>query len=208
MQRSRRERLSRSPPDYQRQTGFRMSQGNLELTHRLFDLPSRPPATKSTTAIYSTWRHSALTHDCGPSGGDAAIAYGPRCTAATPDEGLGVLCRSVALGYGYIPNADRPFSAHTQPRKAPTIGVLVVGSPGSEQFWRCAHRALGLVLLRHWIAEQRHPAVTKLLGDFAAHLRNCCRRGIKIGTDQFAPVLGIEPGSQCRSSPPDRRTSL
>jgi putative tryptophan/tyrosine transport system substrate-binding protein len=29
-----------------------------------------------------------------------------------------------------------PLSAHAQPRKAPTIGVLVVGSPGSEQFWR------------------------------------------------------------------------
>jgi putative ABC transport system substrate-binding protein len=30
-----------------------------------------------------------------------------------------------------------PFpSVHAQQRKIPTIGVLVVGSPGSEQFWQ------------------------------------------------------------------------
>lgn len=30
----------------------------------------------------------------------------------------------------------RPFAAHAQQPKVPTVGALVVGSPGSEQFWR------------------------------------------------------------------------
>src|SRR5262245_16947539 len=30
----------------------------------------------------------------------------------------------------------RPLAAHAQPVKVPLIGVLVVGQPGSEQFWR------------------------------------------------------------------------
>jgi len=29
-----------------------------------------------------------------------------------------------------------PLAGIAQPQKVPTIGVLVVGSPGSEQFWR------------------------------------------------------------------------
>jgi putative tryptophan/tyrosine transport system substrate-binding protein len=29
-----------------------------------------------------------------------------------------------------------PLAARAQQAKVPTIGVLVVGSPGSEQFWR------------------------------------------------------------------------
>ena len=32
--------------------------------------------------------------------------------------------------------AARPFAGAAQQPKMPTIGVLVVGSPGSEQFWR------------------------------------------------------------------------
>jgi putative ABC transport system substrate-binding protein len=32
--------------------------------------------------------------------------------------------------------AGWPLAARAQPPKVPTIGVLVVGSPGSEQFWR------------------------------------------------------------------------
>ncbi len=41
-----------------------------------------------------------------------------------------------------------PLTAGAQQRKTPTIGVLVVGSPGSEQFWRLfreAMRELGYV---------------------------------------------------------------
>jgi hypothetical protein len=29
-----------------------------------------------------------------------------------------------------------PLAGSAQPAKVPTIGVLVVGSPGSEQFWQ------------------------------------------------------------------------
>src|SRR5262249_40233280 len=32
--------------------------------------------------------------------------------------------------------ASRPLASVAQQRKVPTVGVLVVGSPGSEQFWR------------------------------------------------------------------------
>jgi putative ABC transport system substrate-binding protein len=41
-----------------------------------------------------------------------------------------------------------PLTAYAQQRKVPTIGVLVVGSPGSEQFWwqfRYVMRELGYV---------------------------------------------------------------
>ena len=41
-----------------------------------------------------------------------------------------------------------PLVGAAQQRKVPTIGVLVVGSPGSEQFWQLfqkAMRALGYV---------------------------------------------------------------
>jgi ABC transporter substrate binding protein len=45
---------------------------------------------------------------------------------------------------------------------------------------RCPHRALGVVLLRHRIAEQRHQSIAQLLGDLAAHLCDGCRGGIEI----------------------------
>ena len=50
-----------------------------------------------------------------------------------------------------------------------------IGHPGVEvgeralDRERCAHRALGVVLLRDRIAEQRHQTVAELLGDMAAH---------------------------------------
>jgi DNA invertase Pin-like site-specific DNA recombinase len=56
---------------------------------------------------------------------------------------------------------------------------------------RRPYRALGIVLLRHRIAEQRHQSITELLGDVTAHLSHCCRGGIEMGAHQFAPVLGI-----------------
>ena len=58
---------------------------------------------------------------------------------------------------------------------------------------RRPHRALGIVLLRHRIAEQRHQPVAELLGDLAAHFRHCRRSGIEIGADEVAPFLGVEP---------------
>ena len=57
---------------------------------------------------------------------------------------------------------------------------------------RRPRRALGVVLLRHRIAEQRHQPVAELLGDMAAHLRHRRRSGVEIGADQVAPLLGIE----------------
>jgi putative ABC transport system substrate-binding protein len=38
--------------------------------------------------------------------------------------------------------ALRPLAARAQQPKLPTIGVLVVGAPGSEQFWRLFREAL------------------------------------------------------------------
>ena len=35
-----------------------------------------------------------------------------------------------------------PLTAHAEQRKTPTIGVLVVGSPGSEQFWHLFQKAM------------------------------------------------------------------
>jgi putative ABC transport system substrate-binding protein len=35
-----------------------------------------------------------------------------------------------------------PLAAIAEQRKAPTIGVLVVGSPGSEQFWQLFQKAM------------------------------------------------------------------
>src|SRR5215472_14557660 len=35
-----------------------------------------------------------------------------------------------------------PLAARAQQRKAPTIGVLVVGAPGWEQFWRLFRDAM------------------------------------------------------------------
>ena len=57
---------------------------------------------------------------------------------------------------------------------------------------RRPRRALGIVLLRDRIAEQRHQPVAELLGDMAAHLRHRRRSGIEISADQVAPLLGIE----------------
>ena len=38
--------------------------------------------------------------------------------------------------------AFRPFTAVAQPGKVPTIGALVVGSPGAEQFWKLFRDAM------------------------------------------------------------------
>ena len=61
---------------------------------------------------------------------------------------------------------------------------------------RRPHAALGVVLLRLRIAEQRHQPVSELLQDMAAETRH--RRGglVEIGADQVAPVLGVK--SRCK----------
>ena len=93
-------------------------------------------------------------------------------------------------------------------RRLARAGVLAVqlGERALDRERR-PHRALGIVLLRHRIAEQRHQPVAELLGDIAAHLRHRRRSGVEISANQVAPFLGIEPARQCRSNPPDRRTS-
>ena len=48
---------------------------------------------------------------------------------------------------------------------------------------RGAHSALGVILLCHRVAEQRHNPITKLLGDLAAHLGYCCRDCIEISAN-------------------------
>ena len=48
-------------------------------------------------------------------------------------EFIGVLGGTTALW---------PLVGIAQQRKAPTIGVLVVGSPGSEQFWQLFQKAM------------------------------------------------------------------
>jgi hypothetical protein len=43
-----------------------------------------------------------------------------------------------------------------------------------------SHGSLGIILLRHGIAEQRHQPVPKLLGDLAAHFHDGGRGGVDI----------------------------
>jgi hypothetical protein len=54
--------------------------------------------------------------------------------------------------------------------------------------------SLGIVLLSHRIAEQRHQPVAEFFGDLAPHLRDRRRSGIEIRTNQVAPLFGIELG--------------
>jgi hypothetical protein len=53
-------------------------------------------------------------------------------------------------------------------------------------------RTLGVILLRHGIAEQRHRPVPELLGDFAAHFHDGGRGGGDTGADWITPFLGVE----------------
>ena len=52
--------------------------------------------------------------------------------------------------------------------------------------------ALGAILVRERIAEQRHQPVAEFFGDVAAHPHPRRRGSIEIGTDKIAPFLGIE----------------
>src|SRR5215471_14931520 len=52
--------------------------------------------------------------------------------------------------------------------------------------------ALGVVLVRERIAEQRHQPVAELFCHVAAHLHDRRRGSIEIGADKIAPFLGVE----------------
>jgi hypothetical protein len=73
------------------------------------------------------------------------------------------------------------------------ISILAVQagqSPLDRQ--RCARGALGVVLVRERIAEQRHQPVAELFGHMAAHLRHRRRGIVEISVDEVTPLLGIE----------------
>ena len=90
------------------------------------------------------------------------------------------------------PALDADAGHKLRPARA---GVLVVElCERALDGQRGANRALGIVLLRPRIAEQRHQPVAELLGDMPAHLRDRLRRGVEVGADQIAPVLGVERG--------------
>ena len=57
---------------------------------------------------------------------------------------------------------------------------------------RRTHRALGIVLLRVRIAEQRHQPVAELFQHIAAEPSHRRRSLVKIGVDECAPVLGVK----------------
>ena len=63
---------------------------------------------------------------------------------------------------------------------------------------RGPHRALGVVLLRLRIAEERHQPVAELLQHVAAKPSHRRRRLIEIGVDEVAPVLRIELRGEAR----------
>ena len=65
---------------------------------------------------------------------------------------------------------------------------------------RGAHGALGVVLLRVRIAEQRHQPVAELFQHMAAEPGHRRGRLVEIGPDEIAPVLGVELcGETCRA---------
>ena len=72
-------------------------------------------------------------------------------------------------------------------------GVVAV-HPGQRALdrQRRPHRALGVVLMRHRITEQRHQPVAQFLGDMTAHFYDRRRGRVEIGADEVAPLLGIK----------------
>jgi Lactonase, 7-bladed beta-propeller len=56
----------------------------------------------------------------------------------------------------------------------------------------CPRCAFGVVLVRKWIAKQRHQPVAQFLRDMAAHFGNCGRRRLSKAFNQVAPFFGVE----------------
>ena len=88
--------------------------------------------------------------------------------------------------------------------RAESSGAPVAGVSGVEVGERAldgergAHGALGVVLLRLRIAEQRHQPVAELLQHMAAKPGHRRRSLVEIGVDEVAPVLGVELRGEAR----------
>ena len=63
---------------------------------------------------------------------------------------------------------------------------------------RGPHGALGVVLLRLRIAEQRHQPVAELLQHMAAKIGHRRRSFVEIGVDEVAPVFGVQLCGEAR----------
>ena len=86
------------------------------------------------------------------------------------------------------------------------LGRARSGVPGVEVGERAldrergAHSALGVVLLRVRVAEQRHQPVAELFQHVAAEPGHRRRSFVEIGVDEVAPILGVELcGQACRA---------
>ena len=90
------------------------------------------------------------------------------------------------------------------PMRAESSGAPVGGVPGVEVGKRALdgergpHSALGVVLLRLRIAEQRHQPVAELFQHMAAKIGHRSRSFVEIGVDEVAPILGVELRGEAR----------
>ena len=88
--------------------------------------------------------------------------------------------------------------------RADKLGRARRGVPGVEVGKRALdgergpHGALGVVLLRLRVAEERHQPVAELLQHMAAKSGHRLRRFVEIGVDEVAPVLGVELRGKAR----------
>ena len=99
----------------------------------------------------------------------------------------------------------RPRPGRTRwPMRADKLRRALAGVSGVEVGKRALdgergpHRALGVVLLRLRIAEQRHQPVAELLQHMAAETGHRRRSLVEIGVDEVAPVLGVELRGEAR----------
>jgi putative tryptophan/tyrosine transport system substrate-binding protein len=99
------------------------------------------------------------------------------------------ICRRELLAFLGAAVAVRPFAAVAQSGKVPTIGALVVGSPGAEQFWklfRDAMQQLGYVEGRNIRYEFRSDrGDTSRLPELAAEL---ARLKVDLIVTRFTPA--------------------
>src|SRR5215472_7721797 len=81
------------------------------------------------------------------------------------------------------------------PRRQPRASRLLVELPDSLKNRQTGARGpLGVVIMRLGIAEERHHAVTQVLGDVAAKLADRSGGSAMILGHRLAPFLGIELG--------------